>query len=284
MLPFSVGVMISNYNLPFEQAVMEAARLKLDGIQLAGTRDEFHPDTMSPQRCANLRKLLSDNGLTLSAVCGEQMFGFFDPEKNPVLIENSKRILDLAKTLGCSIVTTHIGVVPEDPSCDRFKIMQEACGTLAEYADSVEARFAVETGPEKAPVLKAFLDSLGSKGVAVNLDPGNLVMCAGDDAALAVYTLQDYIVHTHAKDGRQLQAEDLNHLYATAAAEQYHGQYIEELRLGEGNVGFPAYLTALQKIGYRGFLTIERECSDNPIADIAYGAGYLRGLIQILGD
>ncbi len=279
MYPFSVGVMISNYGLPFKEAVDRAARLRLDGIQLAGTREEFHPDRMDTARRRWLMGLLADKGLRLSAVCGEQMYGFFDPEKNPVLIENSKKILDMAKELGSDIVTTHIGVVPEDPDCERFHIMQDACGELARYADSMGSHFAIETGPEKAPVLKAFLDSLGSKGVAVNLDPGNLVMCAGDDAVAAVGVLRDYIVHTHAKDGRQLRAEDLNHLYATAAAEQYHGQYIEETRLGEGDVHYPAYLAALDAIGYRGFLTIERECSDAAPEDIAYGAGYLRALI-----
>lgn len=52
---------------------------------------------------------------------------------------------------------------------------------LAEYADSMGSYFAAETGTEKAPVLKAFLDSLGAKGLRVNYDPANLVMVAGDD-------------------------------------------------------------------------------------------------------
>ena len=72
---------------------------------------------------------------------------------------------------------------------------------LAEYADSMGSYFAAETGTEKAPVLKAFLDSLGAKGLRVNYDPANLVMVAGDDPVAGVYTLKDYIVHTHAKDG-----------------------------------------------------------------------------------
>lgn len=278
MYPFSIGVMISNYNLPFEEAVAKAARLQLDGIQLAGTRDAFHPDVMTTEKRNALKQLLKDNHLILSAVCGEQMYGFIDPEKNPVLIDNSKKILEMAKELGSDIVTTHIGVVPEDTNAERFHILQDACGQLAEFADSIGSHFAIETGPEKAATLKVFLDSLGSKGVAVNLDPGNLVMCAGDNAVQAVYTLKDYIVHTHAKDGRQLKKEDLEHLYATAQAEQYHGVYIEEKRLGEGNVNYPLYLKALNDIGYKGFLTIERECSDLPAEDIAYGAGYLRGL------
>ena len=48
--------------------------------------------------------------------------------------------------------------------------------------------------------------------------------------------------------------------------------------LGEGGVDFPAYLKALDEIGYKGFLTIEREIEDNT-ADIHKAAAFLRGLI-----
>ncbi len=283
MYRFPIGVMISNYGLPFEEAVKKAARINLDGIQLAGTREgePFYPGTTSSQRRRETVSFLSDNGLKLSAVCGEQMLGFTDPEKNPRLVANSKQILDMAKEMGCDIVTTHIGVVPADTGCERFHVMQDACGELARYADLIGSHFAIETGPELSSILKVFLDSLGSRGIGVNLDPGNLVMCAGDSAKDAVCNLRDYIVHTHAKDGRQLKKEDLDHLYATAQAEQYHGIYIEETRLGQGDVDYPAYLGALKDIGYKGFLTIERECSDCPCEDIAYGAGYLRALTSI---
>ena len=64
--------------------------------------------------------------------------------------------------------------------------MQEACAELARYADSVDAHFAIETGPEIADTLKIFLDSLNSKGVAVNLDPANFVMVTGDDPVLSL--------------------------------------------------------------------------------------------------
>ncbi|MBR5742660.1 MAG: sugar phosphate isomerase/epimerase, partial [Clostridia bacterium] len=179
--------------------------------------------------------------------------------------ERSKRVLDLALEFGTDVVTTHIGRVPDDENDDVYKIMQEACGELARYADSLHAHFAVETGPEKAVVLKGFLDSLGSTGVSVNLDPANLTMCVGDDAVQAVYTLKDYIVHTHAKDGVMIVGEE--------------NRPWQELPLGQGDVDWPNYLKALNDIGYKGFLTIERECGDNPEADIRMAADFLRELI-----
>jgi len=280
MSEFKIGVMHSNYNLPFDEVVEKASRLGLQGIQLARTRDEFSPTNMPASHRREMLDLLHSNGLVFSAICGEQLYGFTDRERNAQLIENSKRLLDMAKELETNIVTTHIGVIPNDSSCDTYKVMQEACFALAEYADSLGAHFAIETGPEVSSTLRAFLDSLGSKGVAVNLDPANLVMVVGDDPVEAVYNLKDYIVHTHAKDGKNLIKGDVNHLYATAQAEQYHGEYLIEMPLGCGDVNFPKYLAALKDIGYSGFLVIEREVEDFRAEDIAYGAGYLRGLLE----
>ena len=78
-------------------------------------------------------------------------------EEDRAMIDREKRILEMAKELGTNVVTTHIGVVPTDKSVDRYKIMQDACGELSEYADSMGAHFAIETGPERADVLLEFL-------------------------------------------------------------------------------------------------------------------------------
>ena len=138
--------------------------------------------------------------------------------------------------------------------------------------------FAVETGPEPAGRLKSFLDGLGSRGVAVNLDPANLVMCAGDDPVRAVHTLQKYIVHTHAKDGIQLRKADTRRLYAPqwfGLEPEGPGAY-REVPLGEGNVDWNGYIAALREIGYDGYLTIERECGERPAEDIAAAAEFLK--------
>ena len=263
MYNFPIGAILESFRLPTKEAVEMARDLGINGIQMYATNGEHAPENMNTAARKELLDLLKSNGLRFSALCGDLGMGFGNPEKNPELIEKSKRILDLAKDLETNIVTTHIGTVPADPSNDKYKIMQDACHQLAEYADSIDAHFAVETGPEVAVLLKGFLDSLNSKGVSVNLDPANLVMCSADDPVQAVYTLRDYIVHTHAKDGVMLPT----------------GGY-EELPLGTGGVPFPQYLAALDDIGYKGFLTIERECGDTPAADIKLAYDHLKSIIN----
>ena len=195
-------------------------------------------------------------------------------------MEKSKRILDLAKELETDIVTTHIGVVPSDPNHDRYKIMQEACHELAEYADSIDAHFAVETGPETSAVLKGFLDSLNSTGVGVNLDPANLVMVTGDDPVGAVHNLKKYIVHTHAKDGKQIFYRDPEIVYGIKKDVIVTDDSFLEVPLGEGSVNWQNYLAALEEIGYNGFLTIEREVGDKPEVDIRAAVDFLKNAMK----
>lgn len=282
MYNFPIGVVLESFRLPTYEAVKKAAELGLNGIQMYATKGENSPENLSGAKARELLKFVKDNGLVFSALCGDLGHGFGDAEHNPEYIEKSKRIVDLALELDTNIVTTHIGVVPEDPNHDRYKIMQEACAQLAEYADKMNAHFAIETGPEKSDVLKKFLDSLGSKGVAVNLDPANLVMVAGDDPVAAVYNLKDYIYHTHAKDGVMLAKSNPEFIYRVVhpVPEEAQGvKYFEEVPLGTGGVNFPAYLKALEEIGYKGYLTIEREVGSNPEADITLAADFLRGII-----
>ncbi len=283
MYNFPIGVLLESFRLPTSDAVKKAAQMGLDGLQMYATQGENSPESLSGAKARELLAFVKDNGLCFSALCGDLGRGFGNPELNPALIEKSKRILELALELDCNIVTTHIGVVPSDKNHDRYKIMQEACHELAEYADSLKAHFAIETGPETSAVLKEFLDSLGSRGVAVNLDPANLVMVTGDDPAGAVYNLKDYIVHTHAKDGVMVNRGNPEYIYGVVhpVPEKFRGvRYFEEKPLGTGGVDFGVYLKALEDIGYKGYLTIEREVGSTPEKDIRIAADYLKKVIS----
>lgn len=276
MRSFPIGVMLESFRLPINEALDKAHDLGVQGIQVYTTRGELAPQNLSASQRKEFLQQLKDKGLVISALCGDLGHGFGNLEKNPELIEQSKRIVDLSLEWECGIVTTHIGVVPEDNNHPRYKIMQDACSELAQYADSVKARFAVETGPETSKVLKGFLDSLNSRGVSVNMDPANLVMVTGDDPVEAVYTLKDYIVHTHAKDGKRLYYREPEKVYGIVYEESLDSPSFQELPLGEGDVDFKRYLQALEDIGYTGFLTIEREVGEDPEGDIRKAVEYLR--------
>ena len=271
-----IGIMSDSLRLPLFESLEKSRELGADGVQMYAVRGEMAPENLNDRKVAELNRVLQENGLEVSALCGDMGGGFTDPGTNPEKILRSKRIIDLALALNTNIVTTHIGVVPEDMDSDTYKILQEACNELAEYAGARHAFFAIETGPEPAERLKTFLDSLDHKGVAVNLDPANLVMVCGDDPVKAVELLSPYVVHTHAKDGIRYRAIDSEAFYTGKI--DIDGCF-EEVPLGKGSVNFPTYLAALKAAGYDSYLTIEREVGEDPAKDISEAVRFLRSLI-----
>ena len=275
-----IGAMIESFRVGFKEAAVAAKKIGADGIQ-AYASGVVHAD-MTAAEIREVKHILEGEGLEVSALCGD--FGcrmFYRPNECRELIEREKRVMHVAKELGTNVVTTHIGVVPEQENCPQYESMHSVCRELADFADSAGGRFAVETGPERAELLKRFLDGLGSRGVSVNLDPANLVMCAGDDPVQAVHTLKDYIVHTHAKDGVQNFFVDTRRIYAPEYydVEPAPAGSFTEVPLGEGGVNWTEYIAALKSIGFDGYLTIERECGDDPASDIAAAATFLKKLI-----
>lgn len=280
-----IGVITDCFRLNTTDAIQKAAQLELDGVQIYATTGEFSPETLTPEKKAEYKAALKENNLVVSALCGDMGgYGFEIEKDNAVRVEKTKRIIDLAAEFGARVVTTHIGVIPADKSESRYKVMLSALTECGLYALEKGVTLAIETGPEKATTLLAFLqDTRG--GVGVNLDPANFVMVTGQDPVEAVYLLKDYIVHTHAKDGimhRQNNPTEVYHAFAEGGVEALNAcEGFTEAPLGEGQVDWKSYIAALKEIGYDGFLTIERETGDNPQEDILLAVNYIKNHIGL---
>ena len=145
MYQFPIGAIVESFKQETHEAIRTAAQMGVKGLQMYCTKGAHAPENFDTAARRELLKFVKDQGLCFSALCGDLGHGFGDPERNPELIEKSKRIIDLAKELETDIVTTHIGVVPEDPNHPRYQIMQEACYSLAQYADSIGTVHLYET-------------------------------------------------------------------------------------------------------------------------------------------
>lgn len=282
-----IGVIVDSFGVGVREGLKKAKEVGAEGVQIYAVSGEMDPAVLHAAGRRELREYIASLGLSISALCGDLGgHGFQDKTDNAAKVEKSKRILDLALDLGTRVVTTHIGIVPEDVNSEVYHSMQAACRELNEYARSVDAYFAIETGPETAARLKGFLDSLGGKGVSVNFDPANMVMVTGDDPAEGVKLLRDYIVHTHVKDGIRLREVDPRMVYGALGFEPMDhakiaqmvssGEFFREVPLGEGGVNFDAYFAALNEIGYKGYLTIEREVGSQPEEDIRQAVAFLK--------
>ena len=276
-----LGVITDCFKTDLTEGLSKAKKLGLDGVQIYAVNGEFCPENLTDEKISYYKNLIKEYGLTVSALCGDLGGHGFEIEKdNPLKIEKSKKIIDLATKFDVSVVTTHIGVIPENATNPRYTVMLNALKQLGEYAHSKGVTLAIETGPENAKTLNAFVREAG-EGVGVNLDPANFVMVTGQDPAEAVYLLKDKIVHTHLKDGVMLKKTDPKIIYdhfATGGIESLNvADYFIETPIGEGSVDFNKYLKALDDIGYNGFLTIERETGADPESDILKAVEYMNG-------
>lgn len=277
-----LGVISDCFKRSIEESIALAGKLGMDGIQIYAVSGEFSAETLleNDEKIEYYKGLLRENGLTVSALCGDLGgHGFEIEADNATRVEKTNRIVDLACKLDTKVVTTHIGVIPSDESSPKYAVMLDALRKCGEYAASRGVTLAIETGPETAPVLYEFVKKAG-RGVGVNLDPANFVMVTGQDPTEAVYLLRDFIVHTHLKDGKMLKKSDPVEIYNVFAEGGIEGlnvaDYFIETPVGEGDVDFKAYVGALRDIGFDGFLTIERETGADPSADIAKAAEYAR--------
>jgi sugar phosphate isomerase/epimerase len=281
-----IGIVAEGFRIGARDGLRKAKEAGAEGVQLFA-RGELEPASLSRDARKERKADLAALDLELSALgIGFGGFGLQDGSANGEKLELAKRAMELAKELGTDVVTMHIGFIPFNPESAIYSHMREACSQLSRYAESMSAHFAIETGPTTAHQLKAFLDSLDGRGVAVNFDPANFVMVTGDNPVRGVHLLKDHIVHTHVKDGVRYLAVDPREVYASMDHEPGENGRIREMvrqrqvyretLIGEGHVDFEAYLGALADIGYGGYLTIEHEGAGEPETWIRHAVDYIK--------
>jgi len=281
---FQIGTLADWFGVGVIEGIKESEKCGATGVQLYAA-DSFDPRTASPEFIAEVKQTALDCGQKVTALCCELGgYGLEKEKDNPEKIAYLKKCADLAKELDCPVLTTHLGVVPASKDDPTYAVLLAACKEVAAYAYPLGVTLAIETGPENAALLRGFIDDCGD-GVGVNFDPANFVMVGADDEVNAVRILSDKIVHTHAKDGKnvnKIASADFYHMFAEGGLEwMSKADICVETPLGQGNVRWPEYLKALKEIGYTGYLTIEREVKDKA-DEIREAVDFLKKQMEVL--
>jgi sugar phosphate isomerase/epimerase len=235
---------------------------------------------MDAQARQDLMAHLQSLGLEISAIsCWGGQVDLTEADQHEQNLPWAYRVLEQAADLGCGIWQGHIGIIPSDPTSEKWAVAVTAAEKIAAHGEKVGACLAIETGPEPPVVLKRLIETVGSKAIRINYDPANLVLWPPHlfelegkpydkeeamrlyDPLAGVHTLGPYIVHTHAKD-----------------ALVYEDGRRQEVPLGEGWVDWPEYVAALRAEGFDGYFAIEREVGADPVGDITKAVRFLQGL------
>ena len=172
--------------------------------------------------------------------------------------EGNKKIVTegakLTKELGCKYMSLHAGFLDEsDPKA--FATYVERVSWMRDEAKKYGVTILLESGQETAEDLVKFLEKV--PGVYVNFDPANMILYGKGEPREAVKILTPWIRQVHVKD---------------ALFTEKPGTWGTEVPWGDGAVGARAFITELEKAGYKGNYVIEREAGDNRAAEIGLAA------------
>ena len=261
MLQIKVGVKLANLKMPFKNALQIAARLGADAVEI-DARHELKPSEMSGTALRHFRKLLEDLNLRVSAVSFQTRGSYYDLKGLDQRVEATKEALKLAYQLGANVVVNQIGRVPTDPEHSNYQTLLETLADIGRAGQRVGAFLAARTGSEDGKTLCGLLRDLPEGALAVDFDPGSLII-NGFSAADAIQQLGQYVLHVHARDGVQDLAQ---------------GRGLE-VPLGRGSADFPNLLGSLEEHQYRGYLTVQRDQANDPVLEIGQAIQFLKNLV-----
>jgi len=203
-----------------------------------------------------IRKAAEETGIEISSIFllfegqvwdrfkGFPTMGLVAPRHRKKRLELAKKFADKVKEIGLTNITCHVGFIPDDPKDPVYIGFIEVMKEYVAYCRRKTIEFRFETGQELPSTLKRTINDIGLDNLAINLDPGNLILYGKAHSLDAVEIFGEYVKGMHAKDG--LWPNRREHLGI-------------EVPVGEGEVNFPLLIPRLKEKGFKGPITIERE-------------------------
>jgi sugar phosphate isomerase/epimerase len=255
-----IGIQIASLGLPLKRAVPVVAQWGVQAIELDARRG-FTAAEASQTALRQLRKMLADHRLRVSAVSYATRRGYDVTDDLERRVEGTKWAMKLAGALGAPVVVNRVGDVPEESEGPAWSLLLQVLHDLGRVGLHVGALLAAETDADDPAALARLIAALPAGSLGVDLNPGNLLVY-NHSPLETVQKLGSHILHVHATDGVPDRA-------------RRRGQRVP---LGRGVADWPAILGALEEADYRGDITIERANADDPAFELESAVKYLRSL------
>lgn len=196
---------------------------------------------------------------------GPSTIGLIPPEFREARTKRLHDGIDFCKEVGIPAVHAHFGFIPENPKDVLYLEFIQIMKGIGEYAKGKGVDIYFETGQETPITLLRAIADIGTGNLFINCDVGNLVMYGKSNSLDGVKLMHQYIKTFHAKDG----------MYPT---DPY--ALGKEAPIPTGEVDFPAIISYLKQINFKGDITIECELSGDSNDYIVNTRKYLQGLIS----
>ena len=219
-----------------------ASDLGFNGIEVRGLGDQIYSVKAKPFTDENIDKTIAKlNRLKLEIPCLSSgcCLKFFD--KHNETVEEITQYAVLANKLGTSYIRILADLDPAPADEIDDEKIAEVLKEIAPIGEKYNVTLLVETNGVYADTkrLRKLLDTVNSKWIAALWDMHHPYRYMGETGEQTVENLGDYIKYIHVKDSVM---ED--------------GKLSYKL-MGEGDIPIGQMLSALQKIGYDGYISLE---------------------------
>lgn len=280
-MPFKYSaftVMMPEYTL--EEAAALLRELNFDGVEW---RVHTVPDTVPAEadfwrgnkatvdlasivdRANEVRKIAEDNHLEILALGTYLSYRMLD---------DVERCMDAARMMGCSAIRVS---PPTYSGSENYNdVYEEAVDGFARVED-LARRYRVRANVElhagnicsSASLGYRFVSNFDPDLIGVIYDPGNMIMEGYERWQLGLELLGPYLSHVHVKNAAWVQEGVYD------GAKRWKGAVAP---MKEGFVWWPDVLGALDRVGYKGWLSFEDFAPGQTRTKLAEGIAYLKSV------
>ncbi len=220
--------------------------------RLGATLLEILPDWANHPNPAPMRERAGDAGLAIHSVHGcwggqsirapRVDLASIDQATHAASLDDLRACVDWSNAVGARVLVIHPGGLSDrEESGQRREVLAEGLIRLADHAAGGTVRIAVENLPpgvhpgSRMADLAALLDAIGRPDLGLTLDTGhgNLTATAADETLAS----RRWLISTHVHDN--------------------NGRQDSHTPPGGGTIDWPAWVEALDAIGYRGPVMLE---------------------------
>ena len=283
-------------DVPLEQLAKKASEWDYDGLELACWGDHFDPNkgARSAAYCEEKMSLLDKCGLKCWAIShhlagqlvldniDKRHYGFVPPklkgrkkEARQWAIETMKNCARAARSMGIEVVNGFTGSsiwhmvypfppITEDMIQAGFDLLAKRWNPILDVFGECGVKFALEVHPTEIAfdivTAERALEALDRREeFGFNFDPSHLEW-QGVEPAKFIEAFPDRIYHVHMKDC-SVMLDGRSGILSSHLDFGHPARAWDFRSLGRGQVDFEQIIRALNRIGYRGPLSVEWEDS-----------------------
>lgn len=253
-----------------EKGIKQVKDLGFETCQISAS--QFTPEKAAEIKNALKKYDIYPNALLIGGpgkmvwnfVEGPSTIGIIPPATRKERMQRMNDGIKFAALAGIPAVHTHFGFIPENMADPVYGEFIECLKELGAKARKEGVMILCETGQETPTTLQRAIEDAGTGNIFVNYDTANMALYGKANPLDGLKMLSKYVRSLHAKDGH----------YPTNPK-----QLGREVPIPQGIVNFPAVISFLKEINWKGEIIIECEISGQNSDYVTKTRKYLEGLI-----